>query len=61
MPCEARQYNSTVEVARIFLLRVRFGGVLSMTARDIYLRGHGQMTGKLLGLVRVVDAGVRRR
>jgi hypothetical protein len=56
MPCEARQYNSTVEVARIFLLRVRFGGVLSMTARDIYLRGHGQMTGKLLGLVRVVDA-----
>ena len=27
-----------------------------MTARDIYLRGRGQMTGKLLGLVTVVDA-----
>ena len=56
MPCEAWQYNSGVEVARIFLLRVRFGGVLSMAARGIYLRGHGRMTGKLLGLVRVVDA-----
>jgi hypothetical protein len=56
MPCEAWQYNSALEVARIFLLRVPFAGVLSMTARDIYLHGHGQMTGKLLGLLTVVDA-----
>lgn len=55
MPCEAWQYNSGVEVARIFVMRVRSGGVLSMTARDIYLRGRGQMRGKLMGLVPVVN------
>lgn len=56
MACEAWQYNSSVEVARIFLIRARIAGLLSMTARDTYLRGHGQMTGKLLGLMTVVDA-----
>jgi Family of unknown function (DUF6544) len=56
MPCETWQYNSGVEVARIFLARARIAGLLSMTAQDTYLRGRGQMTGKLLELVTVVDA-----
>lgn len=55
MPCESWQYNSGVEVARIFVMRARFAGVLPMTARDTYVRGHGQMRGKLLGLLTVVN------
>jgi Family of unknown function (DUF6544) len=53
---ETWQYNSGIEVARIFRIRARIAGLLSMTARDTYLRGRGQMTRKLLGLVTVVDA-----
>jgi hypothetical protein len=55
MPCDAWQYNSMFEVARIFVMRIRFAHVLSMVGRDTYIRGHGRMRGKLLGLVTVVD------
>ena len=33
LPCEAWQYNSGVEVARVF--RLRIGGPLPMSARDV--------------------------
>jgi hypothetical protein len=55
MPAEAWQYNSAVEIARIFVMRVRMAQVLPMVARDTYLRGRGQMLGKLLGRLTVVD------
>jgi hypothetical protein len=55
MPCESWQYNSGIEVARIFVMRARLAGVLPMTARDTYVRGRGQLTGSLLGLVTVVN------
>lgn len=55
MPCEIWQYNSAVEVARLFHMRIDFAGFVPMVGRDSYLRGHGHMHGKLLGLVPVAD------
>jgi hypothetical protein len=55
MPAEAWQYNSAVEIARVFVMRVRLAQVVPMVARDTYLRGRGRMLGKLGGLVTVVD------
>ena len=53
MPAEVWQYNSAVEIARIFHMRIDFAGVVPMVGRDVYLRGTGTMHGKLLGLVTV--------
>jgi hypothetical protein len=55
MPAEAWQYNSALGVARIFVMRIRFAGVIPMTGVDSYLRGRGRMLGKLLGMVTVAD------
>ncbi len=53
MPAEVWQYNSAVDVARIFHMRIDFAGVVPMVGRDSYLQGKGTMHGKLLGLVTV--------
>jgi len=53
MPAEVWQYNSAVEVARVFHMRIDFAGVVPMVGRDTYLGGKGIMHGKLLGLVTV--------
>ena len=53
MPAEVWQYNSAVDVARIFHMRIDFAGLVPMVGRDVYLRGKGVMHGKLLGLVTV--------
>lgn len=55
MPAEAWQYNSGLEVARLFRMRLMFGGHLPMTGWDTYLHGRGRMHGKLLGMVTVAD------
>jgi uncharacterized protein DUF6544 len=60
MPCEAWQYDSSVEVARIFHMRVRFGGIVPMYVRDTYVRGRGHMVGRLLDVVPVVDESDER-
>ena len=56
MPAEVWQYNSAVEVARIFHMRVDFASVVPMVGRDSYVGGKGIMHGKLLGLVTVAHA-----
>jgi len=53
MPAEVWQYNSALDVARIFHMRIDFAGLVPMVGRDTYLRGKGIMHGKLLGLVTV--------
>jgi hypothetical protein len=53
MPAEVWQYNSAVEVARIFHMRIDFAGMVPMVGRDTYLSGKGTMHGRLLGLVTV--------
>ncbi len=53
LPAEVWQYNSAIDVARIFLMRIDFAGLVPMVGRDIYVGGKGVMHGKLLGLVTV--------
>lgn len=53
LPCEAWQYNSGLEVARVF--RLRIGGPLPMSARDAYLNGQGSVRGTLAGLVHLIS------
>jgi len=55
MPAEAWQYNSGLEIARIFVMRLRFAGVVPMVGADTYLHGHGRMLGKLLDRIVVAD------
>lgn len=55
LPCEAWQYNTRLGVTRYFKMRLRFGHVLPVIARDTYMEGHGRMLGKAFDLVPVVD------
>jgi hypothetical protein len=55
MPAEAWQYNSALEISRVFVMRIRFAGVVPMFGRDTYLDSHGRMIGKLFDRFTVVD------
>lgn len=55
MPAEAWQYNSGLEVGRVFVMALRFAGILRMVGRDTYLGGRGRMIGKLADRVTVAD------
>jgi hypothetical protein len=50
MPCESWQYNSGLEVARIFHMRVALAGLVPLYGRDCYLRGHGHMRDTMFGV-----------
>ena len=52
MPCEAWQYNSAEQVARVFWMRINACG-LPMVGRDSYVRGRGELHGRLAGLLTV--------
>jgi len=56
MPAEVWQYNSALEVARIFHMRIDFAKVVPMVGRDTYLGGKGIMHGKLLDLITVAHS-----
>jgi hypothetical protein len=56
MPMQASQYNSGVDIARIFHMRILLFHMLPLLGRDIYLNGAGRMQGQLFGLATVVDA-----
>ena len=55
MRCDAWQYNSAIEVARLFRMRLMLSGVVPMWGWDTYRFGAGRMHGKLLDLVTVAD------
>jgi Family of unknown function (DUF6544) len=55
MPADAWQYNPSFGVARIFVMRLRFAGVVPLVGSDTYLDGHGRMLGKLLDRIVVAD------
>lgn len=55
MACETWQYNSRT-VARIFWIRVRFGGMVPVVGRDTYLQGRGRLLIRLLDLFPIMDA-----
>jgi hypothetical protein len=56
LPADAWQYNTAVEPARIFVMRLRVGHLVPFYGRDTYVRGRGHMIGTLLGR-KVVDGG----
>ncbi len=55
MKCEAWQYNNRPAVARVFHIRIRFGGLLPVVGRDTYVDGRGRMLIRLLDLVTMED------
>jgi hypothetical protein len=59
MHAVAWQYNTSPAVARIFDMRMDFGGVLPMFGSDTYVAGRGRMSGKLLNVLKVVDGSGR--
>jgi hypothetical protein len=54
-PCEVWQYDSSLEIARIFHMQVRLFGLLPVVVRDTYLRGCGRMLGRALDTFTIVD------
>lgn len=54
MPADAWQYNSSVETARIFVMRLLIGHLVPFQGTDTYVRGYGHMVGTLLGR-KVID------
>jgi len=54
-PMDAWQYNSGVEVARLFRMRLMFARIVPMWGWDTYRDGSGRMLGKVLNLLTVAD------
>jgi len=48
--CEAWQYTTSLAVARFYLLRMRYGLVIPVIGRDLYLGGTGRMQVRLFDL-----------
>src|SRR3954467_2597034 len=55
LPLDAWQYNSAIEVARLFRMRLTVARSVPMWGWDTYRGGTGRMLGKALGLVTVAD------
>jgi hypothetical protein len=55
MPARAWQYNTALDVGRVFTMRLRVGHLVPMIGHDTYVRGHGRMLGNVLGLFTVAD------
>ena len=55
MDAVAFQYNTRLDVARIFTMRLRAAKVVPMIGHDTYVRGSGRMLGKVFGLFTVAD------
>lgn len=53
MPAVAWQYNTGPEIARVYVMRLRFAGIVPMLGADTYAGGRGEMRGKLLGVIPV--------
>lgn len=56
MPMEAWQYDSALDIARVFHMRTRYLHLVPIVARDTYLRGKGCMQAKLFDARTVAEA-----
>ena len=56
MKCDAWQFASVDDVARVFVMRRWFAGVLPLVERDTYVRGQGIMRVGLFRYLPVVEA-----
>lgn len=55
MACEAWQYDTSLDIARIFHMRLWMGGLVPTYIRDLYAHGGGRMVGKLFDAIAIVD------
>lgn len=55
MTVEAWQYNSAVEVTRIFVMQAHMTKLVSLLGQDTYMHGHGRLTIQLFGRLTVAD------
>jgi hypothetical protein len=55
MACESWQYNTRLRLARVFLMRMRFFGIVPVIGRDTYVDGSGRLQIRLLDLITVGD------
>jgi hypothetical protein len=55
LPCECWQYNTSLDLARVFYLRLRMAGVVPVLGRDTYAHGKGRMLIRPFDLFTVVD------
>jgi len=55
-PCSVWQYNTSLDVARVFHLKMNVGGLMPTVGRDTYVRGHGRMLVRLFDVLPLVDA-----
>jgi hypothetical protein len=53
--CEALQYDTRLELSRVFYMQLSLKGVLPVTVRDTYVRGRGSMRAKAFDVFNVVD------
>lgn len=53
--CEALQYDTRLQLSRVFYMQLALGKVLPVTVRDTYLRGRGTMLAKAFDYFRVVE------
>lgn len=55
LSCEALQYDTRLQLSRLFYMQLALGKVLPVTVRDTYLRGRGTMLAKAFDCFRVVE------
>lgn len=55
-PCTVWQYNSSLDVARVFHLKMSLANVMPAVGRDTYVHGHGRMRVRLFNVLPIVDA-----
>jgi hypothetical protein len=55
MASEVWQYNTNLDIARIFHMRMRLRGIVPIHVRDLYVRGAGHMVGRIVDSFSIVD------
>ena len=53
--CEALQYDTRLELARVFYMQLSLKGLVPVTVRDTYVRGRGSMRAKAFDTFNVVE------
>lgn len=53
--CEVLQYDARAPITRVFMMQLALKGVLPVTVRDEYLRGHGTLEARAFDRLRVAE------
>ncbi|HEX7670073.1 MAG TPA: DUF6544 family protein, partial [Polyangiaceae bacterium] len=55
IPCDALQYDTRLDVARVFYMQLTLKSVVPVTVRDTYFHGSGRMQARAFDLIPIVD------